>query len=86
MFYRDYTKEIGMVPPGKTISWPYVVLILAVLAVAVAWYASVQLKAFHATHDHHDQATMAQTTVAPSLKAPSIAPRTPAHQPRHPAA
>ncbi len=86
MIRRDYTEEIGMTPPGRTISWPLAVLILAAVAAAVAWYGTIQLEAFHATHNHHAQDTMAQATATHPTPTPPIAPRHPTHEPPHPAA
>ncbi len=35
MISRDYTKEVGLIHPGRSVSWPVTVVWLAAFAVAL---------------------------------------------------
>lgn len=75
-----------MAPPGKKLPWPIALLILAVLALVVGWFASFELRAFHREHPRGDQKAAIQANATPSIRAPSLAPRAMATRPKHPAA
>lgn len=84
MFNRDYTQEIEMAPPTKRVPWPLAVLILAVLAAGVTWFASVELRAYRQLHDRASPAMMAQSPIVhPTKTAKALTPHH-AAQPEHP--
>ena len=51
MIYRDYTKEVGLRSGERKIPWPVAVLVLALFAAGLGWFASVELhRSVHPLH------------------------------------
>lgn len=44
MINRDYRKEIGLRTRKQTLPWPVALLVLAVIALGIWWFASTEAK------------------------------------------
>jgi hypothetical protein len=81
MIKSNYLEELGVEPTAPTIRRSSALVILALLAAAVAWFAVVELKAYHPAPQPEQAATAIQRP-APPGSVPTAAPHT---RPKSPA-